>query len=88
MSTLKQLSHALTLTLARHGNFHRAAKAENLSQPALSRSIRSLEEGLGAQLFDRQTEVVTPTLYGEALLQRARTIFAGNLRSCLTESPG
>lgn len=74
MSTLKQLSHALAL--ARYGNFHRAAKAEHLSQPALSRSIRSLEEGLGAPLFDRQTAVVTPTLYGEALLQRAKTIFA------------
>jgi DNA-binding transcriptional LysR family regulator len=74
MATLKQLSHALTL--ARYGNFHRAAEAEHLSQPALSRSIRSLENGLGAQLFDRQAAVVTPTLYGEALLQRAKAIFA------------
>ncbi|MEA3302896.1 MAG: LysR family transcriptional regulator [Pseudomonadota bacterium] len=74
MIKLKQLSHALTLR--RHGNFHRAAKAANISQPALSRSIRSLEESLGVQLFDRQSSVVTPTLYGEALLHRAKTVFA------------
>jgi DNA-binding transcriptional LysR family regulator len=74
MIKLKQLSHALTLR--QHGNFHRAAKAANISQPALSRSIRSLEESLGVQLFDRQASVVTPTLYGEALLRRAETVFA------------
>jgi len=74
MIKLKQLSHALTLR--RHGNFHRAAKAANISQPALSRSIRSLEDALGVQLFDRQSSVVTPTLYGEALLRRAETVFA------------
>ena len=71
---LKQLYHALILR--RHGNFHRAAKAVNISQPALSRSIRSLENELGAQLFDRQASVVTPTLYGEALLHRAEAVFA------------
>ncbi len=74
MLKLKQLSHALTLR--QHGNFHRAAKAANISQPALSRSIRSLEDALGVQLFDRQSSVVTPTLYGEALLRRAETVFA------------
>ena len=74
MMKLKQLSHALTLRC--HGNFHRAAKAANISQPALSRSIRNLEDGLGVQLFDRQASVVTPTLYGEVLLHRAEIVFA------------
>ena len=74
MIKLKQLSHALTLR--QHGNFHRAAKAESISQPALSRSIRSMEDDLGVQLFDRQSSVVTPTLYGEALLHRAKIVFA------------
>jgi DNA-binding transcriptional LysR family regulator len=62
------------LTLARLGNFHRAAKAQHISQPALSRSIRSLEDALGVPLFDRQGNTVTPTLYGEALLRRAELI--------------
>ena len=74
MIKLQQLAHALALW--RYGNFHRAAQAQHLSQPAFSRSIRSLEEGLGVPLFDRQTTVVTPTLYGEALLKRAEIILA------------
>lgn len=69
MITLKQLRHAIAV--AQYGNFHRAAEAENISQPALSRSVRALEEQLGAQLFDRQGAAVEPTLYGAALLQRA-----------------
>lgn len=72
MIKLQQLAHALAL--GRHGNFHRAAAARHLSQPALSRSIQSLEEGLGVPLFDRQSAAVTPTLYGEALLRRAAVI--------------
>ena len=72
MIKLQQLAHALAL--GRHGNFHRAAAAQHLSQPALSRSIQSLEEGLGVPLFDRQSAAVTPTLYGEALLRRAAVI--------------
>jgi len=68
----QQLRHALALS--RLGNFHRAAKALHLSQPALSRSIRSLEESLGVRLFERHGAQVKPTLYGEALLSRAETI--------------
>jgi DNA-binding transcriptional LysR family regulator len=71
MFTLKQLRHAMALE--RHGSFHGAAKAENLSQPALSRSIRALEEQLGVRLFDRQGASVVPTLFGTAVLQRAAT---------------
>ena len=74
MIKLQQLAHALALW--RYGNFHRAAQAQHLSQPAFSRSIRSLEEGLGVPFFDRQTTVVTPTLYGETLLKRAEIILA------------
>jgi DNA-binding transcriptional LysR family regulator len=73
VTTLKQLAHASAL--ARHGNFHRAAKSQNISQPALSRSIRALEEQLGVPLFDRQGGTINPTLYGTALLQRAENIF-------------
>jgi DNA-binding transcriptional LysR family regulator len=72
MLKLQQLAHALALN--RLGNFHRAAKALHLSQPALSRSIRSLEESLGVRLFERHGAQVKPTLYGEALLSRAEKI--------------
>ena len=75
----QQLAHALALL--RHGNFHRAAASQNISQPAFSRSISSLEKELGVKLFDRHTRGITPTLYGDALLRRAATIIeeAGEL---------
>jgi len=69
MLTLKQLRHAMALE--RHGHFHRAAQAEHISQPALSRSIRALEAQLGVTLFDRQGGGVEPTLFGAALLRHA-----------------
>lgn len=72
MLKLQQLAHALALS--RLGNFHRAAKALHLSQPALSRSIRSLEGSLGVLLFERHGTTVKPTPYGEALLRRAEKI--------------
>ena len=72
MIKLQQLAHALAL--GRYGSFNRAAEAHHISQPAFSRSIRSLEDALGVLLFDRQASAVTPTLYGETLLRRADAI--------------
>jgi DNA-binding transcriptional LysR family regulator len=70
--TLRQLRHAMALE--RHGNFHQAAEAEAISQPAFSRSIRKLEESLGVRLFDRTLPRVLPTAAGKALLRRAREV--------------
>jgi DNA-binding transcriptional LysR family regulator len=70
--TLRQLKHALALE--RHGSFHQAAEAEAISQPAFSRSIRKLEDTLGAQLFDRTSPRVLPTAFGKVLLRRAREV--------------
>lgn len=74
MISHKQLIHALTLY--KHGNFTRAAEETNISQSAFSRSIRNLEESLGVPLFDRDTNCVIPTRYGEALLHKAEAIVA------------
>lgn len=70
--TLRQLGHALALE--HHGNFHSAAEAERISQPAFSRSIRKLEDALGAQLFDRTSPRILPTAFGKVLLRRAREV--------------
>lgn len=75
--THKQLSHALAL--AQHGNFTKAAEASNISQPAFSRSVKNLEQALGVPLFDRGVPNVVPTRYGDAFLQRARSIVADTL---------
>lgn len=68
MLDLKRLSHAATL--AEYRNFARAAEALNISQPALTRSIQSMEEALGVRLFDRYPRDVVPTPFGRVLLER------------------
>lgn len=70
--TLKQLRHAALLD--RHGSFTVAAKKASLSQSAFSRSIDKLESQLGVALFDRRSEGVSPTVFGEALVRAAHDI--------------
>jgi DNA-binding transcriptional LysR family regulator len=71
---LRQLAHLVAL--AEQGSFGRAAEAVHLSQPALSRSIDSLEEDLGARLVDRVYGQVRFTAAGELVLARARELVA------------
>ena len=63
---LRQLQHLVAL--ADQGSFGRAAQAVHLSQPALSRSIESLEESLQARLVDRAYGSVRFTQAGELVL--------------------
>lgn len=51
-----------------------AAERLKLSQPAISQMIRSLEQSLGVQLFDRAVRPPVLTLQGTALLQHAKAI--------------
>jgi DNA-binding transcriptional LysR family regulator len=60
--------------LAKRGNFARAAKDLNISQPALSRSLASLEQQIGVRLFDRSKREVVTTVFGEHLLQRGKPV--------------
>ena len=71
---LRKLSHLVAL--ADQGSFGRAAEAVHLSQPALSRSIESLEEDLGATLVNRAYGQVRLTAAGELVLARARHLLA------------
>lgn len=57
-----------------HGNMLRAAEKIHVTQPALSKSIRNLENQLGVQLLTRSPRGVTPTPYGRQLLDRAKLI--------------
>ncbi len=56
------------------GSFSRAAKALGLSQPTASEHIKTLEEELGARLFDRLGRRVQPTRAGGLLHAYARRI--------------
>lgn len=55
-------------------NFNKAAEFLNLSQPALSRRVRGLEDRLGTALFERSTRVVTPTAAGRQLAPIAQRL--------------
>ena len=62
------------------GSIGQAADKLLLTQPALSKSLRGLEEELGVRLFDRTPVGVVPTVFGEALAMHAKAIEA-QLRS-------
>jgi DNA-binding transcriptional LysR family regulator len=74
MIKFQKLRHVVAL--ARHRNFRQAAEAMYLTQPALSRSIQSLEEALGVRLFDRGHGAVEPTALGRLVVERARSILS------------
>ena len=59
------------LTVAREGNFTRAAERLHVSQPSLSTQIKQLEESIPAQLFVREKMGVLLTPAGSALLSFA-----------------
>lgn len=55
------------VAVARHGNFTRAAKAVNVSQPTFTIQIQHLETALGVRLVDRNTRSVQLTPIGRYL---------------------
>ncbi|MBK0092678.1 LysR family transcriptional regulator [Erwinia sp. S59] len=65
------------LSVARCYSFTRAADERHITQSALSRRIRQLEEWLGVPLFDRKTYPVTLTPEGQTFLATAsETVFS------------
>lgn len=62
------------VNLAELRSFTRAASLSHLSQPAFSALIRSLEEAVGARLFDRTTRSVELTAEGRVFLEAARRL--------------
>lgn len=58
--------------VAEHGAFTAAARHAHVSQPALTSSIKRLEQQLDARLFDRGRHGATLTAHGHALLPHAR----------------
>lgn len=60
---------AIFSAVAQERSFTRAAAKLGMSQPALSRAMRQLEERLGVRLLARTTRSVSPTEAGEHLLR-------------------
>lgn len=71
---IDQLRHFVLV--AEHGTFTEAARHAHLSQPALTGSIRRLEEAFDAPLFVRGRTGASLTAAGETLLPRARAAIA------------
>jgi DNA-binding transcriptional LysR family regulator len=69
MLDIRHIKHAMSL--AEHGHFARAAEACHISQPAMTRSIQTLEKLLGVKLFHRQRGGVEPTEFGVLLIRRS-----------------
>ncbi|MEX3856445.1 LysR family transcriptional regulator [Paraburkholderia sp. BR10923] len=61
--------------VAETGSVTAAAARLHVSQPALTREIRELEERLGVPLFDRMPRGMQPTEAGRLLLEYAAQIF-------------
>jgi DNA-binding transcriptional LysR family regulator len=65
----------LVKALATYRHFGRAAAALGVSQPALTRSLKHLEDVLGVPLFDRRG--VAPTVFGELMLNHGESVIKG-----------
>jgi LysR family transcriptional regulator, glycine cleavage system transcriptional activator len=69
---------------ARRLSFSAAAEELHLTQPAISRQIKGLEEALGAQLFHRGTRKIELTLAGQTLQRTVQPALA-RLDTCVRQ---
>ena len=65
---------AYFLVAYRHSSIGKACRELGLSQPALSKTIRRLEDELRVPLFQRTPVGIEPTSYGDMLARRAHII--------------
>lgn len=71
---LRKFSHFLAVV--ENGSFRKASEAVHLSQPALSRSLKSLEDELGIPLLDRAYGRIVPTAYSQPIVDHIRRMTA------------
>lgn len=68
-------NYKIFYTVAKKQNISHAAEALFISQPAISKSISNLENGLGTKLFDRTSKGVRLTPEGEILYNHISNAF-------------
>ena len=69
---IKQLRHFVCVVDT--GNITRAAELQYITQPALTRSIKKMEERIGARLLVRGPRSISPTEAGRVLYRYAKII--------------
>jgi DNA-binding transcriptional LysR family regulator len=74
ITNITRLRHITAV--ARTGSFTRAAEEEAISQPALSRSIQSLEAEYGVKLFERGQGGVSLTPAGSLAVEQAKNVLS------------
>ena len=76
------------LTVLREGSITAASKRLFVSQPALSQSIKQIEQDLGASIFDRSTDPISLTFAGHKYVEAAQRMLdiEHNLRSEIAET--
>jgi DNA-binding transcriptional LysR family regulator len=79
---IRQLRFAIAA--ADHGSFYRAARALDVEQSTLSRSISRLERAVGTKLFHRSRAGVSTTFVGTSFIGSARVIVASTERMIAT----
>ncbi|HEY1931941.1 MAG TPA: LysR family transcriptional regulator [Acetobacteraceae bacterium] len=62
------------LAVGEHRSLRAAAQALGITQPALTKAVRRIEDENGVPLFHRSARGVRPTVYGEAMLRHARNL--------------
>lgn len=70
LTDLRHFRHVATA-----GSFSRGARLSHVTTPAISKSVRRLEDELDVQLFERTTRRVGLTPAGRVLLERATRVF-------------
>lgn len=72
MIGIQHIRHVLVLN--KHRNYAMAAKELHITQPALTRSIQTLEHLLGVKLFNRKKRSIEPTVYGKIILEQGDSL--------------
>lgn len=74
--------HLLQLAvIVEEGSFIGAAEVLNMTQPALSRNIKTMEERIGAQLIDRRQKKIRPTELGRTLADKGHLIRTASIQA-------
>lgn len=76
------------LTVLREGSITAASKRLFVSQPALSQTIKQIENDLGAAIFDRSTDPISLTFAGQKYVEAAQQMLDidRNLRAEIAET--